>query len=85
MNDVIAPKQPSLRPKLVDALMFLKLDMTPMPNNPTNVSESPIRNTLIPSRLELPNDIDDSDDGDNDSDDDLPLVPIDSEEADYAC
>ena len=37
-------------------------------------------NNFIPSRLELPNDIDDSDD-----DDDLSLVPIESEEADYMC
>ena len=73
-----APKQSSLGPKLVEALMFLKLNMSPMPDNPTDVSESPIRNTLIPSRLELPDDIDDSDD-------DLSIVPIESEEADYAC
>ena len=47
---------------------------------------SPIWNTLIPSRPELPYDIHDSDDNDDDDeDDDLSPVPIESEEADYTC
>ena len=58
-------------------------------NNPTNFVESPIWNTLIPSHLELPYDVDNSDDNENDEeddddvdeDDDLSLVPIESEEA----
>jgi hypothetical protein len=94
MNDVIAPKQSSLRPRLVEATMFLKLNMSMIPNNPTYVVESPIWNTLIPSRPELPNDIDDSDDNENeenddeveeDDDDDLSLMLVESEEANYMC
>ena len=33
MNDVIAPKQSSLKPGLVEATMFLKLNMSLIPNN----------------------------------------------------
>ena len=61
-----------------------------------DVADSSIWNTLIPSRLELPNDIDDSDDKENeednkidndndDEDDDLSLVLVKSEEANYMC
>ena len=95
MNDVIAPKRSSLRPKLIEEVMFLKLDMSP--NNSIDVMESLIRNTLISSRPKLPDDIDDSndneneegddndDDDDDDEDDDLSLVLVESEEADYTC
>ena len=70
MNDVIAFKRSSLIPRLVEAAMFLKVNISLIPNNPTNVVESSIRNTLIPSRLELPDDIDNSDDNENEEDDD---------------
>jgi hypothetical protein len=76
-------------------MTFLKLNMNLIPSNPTNVVESLIWNTLIPSRLELPDDIYDSDDnkseedeeeGDEDEDDDLSPIPmIESEKADYSC
>ena len=75
MRDVIAPKRSSLRPGLFEASMFLKLSISLIPNNPTHVEESLIWNTLIPSRHELLDDIDD----DND-DDDLSLVPVESQE-----
>jgi hypothetical protein len=42
MNDVIAPKWSSLRPKLVATTMFLKLNMSLTPNNQTDVADSPI-------------------------------------------
>ena len=76
MNDVIAPKRSSLIPKLVTSMMFLKLNMSIIPNNLADVAESLIWNTLIPSRLALPDDIDDlikmkeDDDVDDDNDDD---------------
>ena len=70
MNDVIAPKRSSFKPRLVATSMFLKLNMSPILNNPANVAESPIWNTLIPSHLELPNDIDDSNEYENEEDDD---------------
>ena len=89
MNDVIAPKRSSLRPGLVEAMMFLKLNMSLLPNNLANVAVSPIWNTLSPSCLELPDDIDDFDDNGNeedvDEDDDLSPMPFESEEADYMC
>jgi hypothetical protein len=59
MNDVIAPRRSSLRAKLVTTMMFSKLNMSLIPRNPVDVTESLIWNTLIPSRLELPNDIND--------------------------
>ena len=40
MNDVIAPNRSSLKPRLVEAAMFLKLNMSLILNNPTNVPES---------------------------------------------
>ena len=94
MNDVIAPKQSSLKPELVEVTMFLKLNMSLIPNNPTDVAESMISNTWIPFCLELPYDIDnsndnenekDKDDEDNDDGDDLSPMPVESEEADYTC
>jgi hypothetical protein len=91
MNDVIAPKRSSLKLKLVATTMLLKLNMSLILNNPADVAESPIRNTLIPSRPELPDDIDDSNDNENEEegdeidDDDLSLVPIQSEQTDYTC
>jgi hypothetical protein len=93
MNDVTAPKQSSLRSKLVEATMFLKVNMSLIPNNPTYVTKSSIWNTLIPCRLELLDDIGDSndneieedDDDDDNDDDDLSLVPIKSEETNYTC
>ena len=92
IHDVIAPKRSSLKPKLVVIAMFLKLNMSLIPNNPADVAESPIWNTLIPSRPELQDDIDNSDDSENDKgddddddeeDDDLSPVPVKSEEVDY--
>ena len=83
--------------------MFLKLNTSLIPNNLADVAESPVWNTLIPSRLELPEYIDDprdneneeddddeekeedDDNDDDDEDDDLSLVPIESDEVDYAC
>jgi hypothetical protein len=62
MNDVIAPKRSSLRPKLVEATMFLKLSMSLIPINLVDVVESLIWNTLIPFSLELVDDIDDPND-----------------------
>ena len=50
-------------------------------NNPTDVVESLIWNTLIPSCHELQNDIDDSYDKENEEDDDLLPVLLESEEA----
>ena len=61
MKDVIAPDWSYIKLGLVEAMMFLRLNMSLIPNNPTYVVKSPIWSTLIPSRLELPNDIDDSD------------------------
>ena len=40
MNDI--------KPKLIVVAMFLKLDMSLIPNNPADISESPIWNTLVP-------------------------------------
>jgi len=98
MNGVIAPKRSSLKPKLVAATMFLKLNMSLIPNNLVDVTESPIWNTLITSHLELPNDIDDFDDNeeddddeeqedndDDDKDDDLSPMPVESDKTDYTC
>ena len=90
MNDVIAPKWSSLILGLVEATMFFKLNISLIPNNPTNVAESPIWNTLIPSHHELLDDINDSNDNkneedDDDEDDDLPPVPVESEETYYMC
>jgi hypothetical protein len=53
------PKRSSLTPKLVAATMFLKLNMSLIPNNPVDVTESPIWNTLISSHPEMLDDIDD--------------------------
>ena len=39
--------------------------MSLMPHNPADVIDSPIWDTLIPSRPKLPNDIDDYDDNEN--------------------
>ena len=94
MNDVIAHKRSSLKPGLVEAAMFLKLNMSMILNYPTDVMEPPIWNTLIPPHLELPYDIDNSNDNedeeddeveDDDDDDDLSQVPVKSEEVDYTC
>jgi hypothetical protein len=68
MNDVIAPKRSSLRPRLIEASMFLKLYMSLILNNPIDVTETPIWNTLITSNPKLPNDIGDSDGNENDDD-----------------
>jgi hypothetical protein len=51
MNDVIAPKQSSLKPKLIATTMFLKLNMSLLLNNPVNVAESPVLTTSIPSGI----------------------------------
>ena len=70
-------------------MIFLKANRSMNPNNTSNVAESLIWNTLIPSRLELPNAIDNSDDNENekddDEDDDLSPMPIKSEEVGYTC
>ena len=67
----------------------MKPDMGLIPKNPTNLMESPIWKTLIPSHPELPSDIDNSDGYENEEDDykddDLSPVRIESEEADYMC
>ena len=88
MNNVIVLKRSSLRRGFVEATMFLKLYMSLIPNNPMDVTESPILNTLIPSRLELLDDIDDSDDDDDDDDEeeeeDLSPMPVKSDEADFS-
>ena len=65
-------------------------NMSLYPNMTTNVVEYPIWNTLIPFRLELLDDIDNSDanenqENDDDEDDDLSPVPTESEEAGYTC
>jgi hypothetical protein len=76
---------------VVRATMFLILNMSLILNNLANLAESPICNTLIPFRLELPDEIDDSNDNkneeqdDDDDDDDLSPMPLESEEADYTC
>ena len=85
MNDVIAPKRSSLKPRVIEATMFLKLNMSIIFNNPTNVAKSPIWNTLIPSHPKLPDDIDDSDANENEEDDDLSPMLIESEETNYTC
>ena len=93
MNDVVASKRSSIGTGLVEAAMFLKLNISSILNNPIDIVESPIWNTLISSCPELPYDIDDSDDNENeeddidndDEDDDLSLVLVENEEADYTC
>ena len=92
MNGVIAPKQSSLKHGLIEAAMFLKPNMSLIRNNPTDVTESMIWSTLVPSCLELlygidgSNDNKNEEDGDDDNDDnDLSPVPVESEEADYTC
>ena len=42
--------------------MFLKLNMSMIPNNTTDVTDSSIWNALIPSHPDLLDDIDDSND-----------------------
>jgi hypothetical protein len=44
--------------------------MNLIPNNPIDIAEFPVWNTLIPSGHELPDDIDVSDDNENEEDDD---------------
>ncbi len=59
---------------------LLKQGLSLIPNNPTNVPEALIWNTLIPSRHESLNDIDDSNDKknwDDDEDDDQSPMPVD--------
>ena len=80
MNDLIASKWSSLKPKLIVATMFLKLNMSLTPNNLVDVTISPIWNTLTPSHLESPNDIDNSNDNENEENDDLSSKPVESEE-----
>jgi hypothetical protein len=68
--------------ELIEATMFLKPNMSMIPNNPIDDVEILIRNTLIPSRHELPDDIDNSEDNENekdDEDDDLSPMPVESE------
>jgi hypothetical protein len=70
MNDVIAPKWSSLKPKLVASTMFLKFNMSLFPNILADFIKSPIWNTLIPSHPKLPNDIDNYDDNKNEEEED---------------
>ena len=72
-----------LKPELVEAMMFLKLNMSLIPKNPTDLVESLIWNTLIPSRPKLPDDIDNSDGDDDNDDDDLSPMPVICEEPNY--
>ena len=86
MNDVIAPKWSSLKPKLVAAMIFLKLNMSLIPNILVDVAKSPIWSTLIPSRSKLPDDIDDFDDDEEEEEDNcLSPLPVESKETDYTC
>ena len=80
MNDLIASKWSSLKPKLIVATMFLKLNMSLTPNNLVDVTISLIWNTLTPSHLKSPNDIDNSNDNENEENDDLSSKPVESEE-----
>ena len=73
MNDVIAPKWPSLIPLLVAATMFLKSNMSLIPNNSVDVTESLIWNALIPSCPELSDDINSSDDKENENEEEEDL------------
>ena len=54
----------------IAAMMFLKPNISLIPNNPIDVTKSPIWNTLIPSHHVLPYDIDDFDDNEKKKDDD---------------
>jgi hypothetical protein len=88
MNDVIAPKRTSLKPKLIATTIVLKLNMSLTPNNQVNVAESLIWNTLIPFHHGLPNDIDNSNDNENEEEEeeeegDLSPMPVKSEKTDY--
>ena len=76
--------------------MFLKLNMSPNLNNPANVAEPLIWNTLMPNDIdEYDNneneedddevEEDDNDNDEDDEDDDLSPVRIESEKANYAC
>ena len=93
MDDVIAPKRLSLKPRFVESMMFLKLNMSLIPNNLADVTESLIWNILIPSHVELPDNMDNpdenenekDDDDDDDEEDDLSPMPVESEETDYTC
>jgi len=85
MNDAIAPKWSSLTPGLVEAMIFLKLNMSLISNNRADVTQSSIWNTVTSSRPELPYAIEDANDNENiedDEDDDLSPVLVKSEEAD---
>jgi hypothetical protein len=64
-----AMNRSSLRPGLVEAAMFLKLNMRHILNNPTGVAESLIWNTLIPPCHELLDDFDNPDKNENGEDD----------------
>ena len=57
------------KPGLIEATVFLKRNMSLIPNNPIDIAEFPVWNTLIPSRHELLDDIDDSHDTENEEDD----------------
>ena len=64
--------------------MFLKLKRSLIPNNTTIVVEFSIWNTLIPSHVELLDNIDNENEhDDDDEDDDLSPVLVESEEANY--
>jgi hypothetical protein len=94
MHDVIAPKQPSLIPGPFEAMTFLKINMSLIPNDQADVPKTLIWNTLIPSCPELSDDIGGSDDNENEKDDDdddddeeeeEEEEPILVEEANYTC
>jgi hypothetical protein len=68
MYDVIAPKQSSLRNRLVEARSCV-LNMISILNKPIDGTETMIWTTLIPSCPKLPHDIHDSDDNETKEDD----------------
>ena len=92
MNDVIAPKRSSLKPKLVTTMMFLKLNMSLIPSNPVEVAESSDLEHLdsISSWIakwhwqsEYNEIEDDHDHDEEEEEEDLSPMQVESEEADY--
>jgi hypothetical protein len=63
--------------------MFLKLNKSLIPNNPKDVTKSPIWNTLISPCYELLDDIDDAEDNEDEEDDDSSSLLVESEEVHY--
>ena len=61
--------------ELVEATMFLKPNKCLIPNNKADLAKYLIWNTLVPSRPELPDDIEDSDDDEEEEEEDLSPMP----------